>query len=200
MSKSTLSPTGSISRLLSILALLIVSIGAVGCAGLPAQEDEIVVRPLGPGALFSTLDAAVLDALAWSHLESQREPLAERRTRGGTIIRVGTRFSYAEPAVASARNRHRVQYSLGADAVAHYRVNVATASPDPEDARVLERVNVRDRTVVDRHDKAHRPFYLLTPRLRVQAYGGSRSGSEWIARLDRDQLEAGSIVQIVKAE
>ncbi len=200
MPNSSLSPTGSVSRSLSILALLIVWLGAVGCAGLPAQEDEIAVRPLGPGASFSSLDAAVLDALAWSYLESQREPLAERRTRGGTIVRVGTRFSYAEPAVASPRDRQRVQYSLGADAVAHYRVNVATASSDPRDARVLERLNVHDRTLVDRHDEAHRPFYLLTPRLRVQAYGGPRSGPEWIARLDRDQIQAGRVVQIVKAE
>jgi len=200
MPKSNLSPVSSISRLLSILVLLIVCLGSVGCAGLSVQEDEIAISPLGPGALFSTMDAAVLDALAWSHLESQREALAERRTRGGTIVRVGTRFSYAEPAVASPQDRGRVQYTLGANAVAHYRVNVATDSSDPQDARMLERVNVHDRTLVDRHDKAHRPFYLLTPRLRVQAYGGARSGPEWVARLDRDQLEAGSVIQVVKSE
>ena len=200
MSSSALSPRAFIARWIQVLVLLAVWVGSVGCAGLPVQEDEISVRPLGPGTMFSTVDAAVLDALAWSHLESQREPLAERRTRGGTIIRVGSRFSYAQPAVASPENRQRVVYSLGSDAVAHYRVNVATASSDSQDARVLERVNVHDRTLVDRHDKAHRPFYLLTPRLRVQAYGGERSGPEWIARLDRDQLEAGAAIQLVNAD
>ena len=200
MAQRNRSTNPSSFRLLSILVLSIVWSATLGCAGLPAQQDRVAIQPLGPGALFSSVDAAVLDALAWSYLESQREEKAERRTRGGTILRVGSRFSYAEPAVASSRDRQRVEYSLGTDAVAHYRVNVATVSSDPQDARVLERLNVHDRTLVDRHDPAHRPFYLLTPRLRVQAYGGAHPGPEWIARLDRDQLEAGAVVQIVKAE
>lgn len=200
MAQRNRSTNPSSFRLLSILVLSIVWSATLGCAGLPAQQDRVAIQPLGPGALFSSVDAAVLDALTWSYLESQREEKGERRTRGGTIVRVGSRFSYAEPAVASSRDRQRVEYSLGTDAVAHYRVNVATVSSDPQDARVLERLNVHDRTLVDRHDPAHRPFYLLTPRLRVQAYGGARPGPEWIARLDRDQLEAGAVVQIVKAE
>ena len=131
-----------------------------------------VARPLdarGPGALFSSVEAAVLDALTYAHLQA-RESNDMARMRGGTIYRVGDRYSYGEIHLANPLSPHRISYVFGPEEVA--RFHVYPVHRDVLVNRANERLSRRDRRSVSVIDPLHRPLYVLHPSLAVRAYRG----------------------------
>jgi len=157
------------------LALLAAS---VACAGAPpaspaANDARTEIRAEGPGAIFPSVQAAALAALATAHRTAT--PRERQRLRVGTIQRVAHGFAYSAPQRATGSPlvmRQRVHHRLRSIDVASYVIPPRwTEWPS---ARSSETPDRKMQRIVDELDPAHRPVYVLTQSLDVVRY--SRGG------------------------
>jgi len=167
------------------ISLLALSAALVlGCAQLPELPSSLAARPKtspieidvrGPGAVFETIDAAAVDALAYSYLQG-RETGELPRMRAGTIRRSGAGYTYDEIYVANPRSARRVEYPVRAEDVARFHVYPSLTDRDIN--TVNERLSPRDRRSVAVIDPLHRPLYVLHPSLAVRVYRFGRKPLE----------------------
>lgn len=167
---------------LCAMGVAIASFALVGCASMNATEDKVTVDPQGPGHTFATVEAAVVDAMAFSVLDARRRGHADRMY-GGAIRMVEGGYSYGEPVVASAWKPLDIRYSITSLDVARY--HVYPEAREMRENQNREHVTRWDRVSVDDRDPRHRTLYFLTPSLVVKAYHGKRVPVQEIARLDR---------------
>ena len=146
----------------------------VACAGAPpsstaANDPRAEIRAEGPGAVFPSVQAAALDALASAHRTASARD--RQRLRVGSIHRVAHGFAYAAPQRATGSSllmRQRVRHRLRPIDVASYVIPPRSAewiSP-----RSDETPDRRMQRVVDELDPVHRPVYVLTQSLDVVSY------------------------------
>jgi hypothetical protein len=145
----------------SLLACLALSTPALAAG-------EISIVPQGPGTIFSTVESAVVDGLAYAH-KAQLESSDQRISRGGAILPLNGGYTYRALDVASASSPDRVPLRLPESAVAHFHTYPWQTAPAN---RSNESHSEADRSVVDYRDSKHRPSYVLTPSLRVVSYEG----------------------------
>jgi hypothetical protein len=146
------------------------------CPGLIAKPSEGFQAQLsaqGPGALFTSIEAAAIDALTHAYLQAQAASDPEFM-RGGTIHPVGDGYySYGETHRANRGSLHQISYILKPQDVARfhlYPVNRKTSIN-----RINERPSRVDRRSVSAVDPLHRPLYILHPSLSIRAYRGNDS-------------------------
>ena len=138
----------------------------------------------GPGALFTSVEAAAVDALTYAYLQA-RESRDTERIRSGTIYPVGDRYSYAGIQLANPLTPHRISYRFGPHEVARFH-----AYPVYRDLRVdraNERLSRVDRRSVSVIDPLHRPLYVLHPSLRIRSYRGEDSQRVEVTDLRRPE-------------
>jgi hypothetical protein len=163
----------------------------------PAAEAALwdETQPLharGPGALFTSVEAAAVDALTYAYLQARKARDAAR-IRGGTIYTVGDLYSYGEIQLGIPLSPHQISYRFGPHEVARFH-----AYPVYRDARVNrtnERISRVDRRSVSVIDPLHRPLYVLHPSLAIRAYSGESSKRAEVANLrqrERTPLFAGN--------
>jgi len=152
--------------MLSATALLLLSVGSAHASSLVEIDYDVK----GPGVVFDTIDAAVVDALAYSHV-SAHESGNRWLMRGGTIEKVEGGFTYGEPVVASRFDRSHVKIGLGSTDVAHFKTYPRSVGSHRTNL-LNETHSDEDRANVDKVDPYHRPSYILTPSLKVKAYRG----------------------------
>ena len=142
-------------------------------AGVTATASETAPLQLeaqGPGALFTSIDAAAIDALTYAYLQA-RDACDPEFMRGGTIHLVGEGYySYGEIHRANSWNSHRISYTLGPRDVA--RFHLYPVSRDVLTNRIHERASRADRRSVSAVDPLHRPLYILHPSRAIRAYRG----------------------------
>jgi hypothetical protein len=126
----------------------------------------------GPGALFSSVEAAAVDALSYAHLEA-RKARDVARIRGGTIHTVGDHYSYGEIQLGKPLIPHQINYRFGPREVA--RFHVYPVNRDSRINRANERISRVDRRSVSLIDPLHRPLYILHPSLAIRGYFGEDS-------------------------
>ena len=137
----------------------------------------------GPGALFTSIDDAAIDALAYAYLQA-RGACDPELMRGGTIYPVGEGYySYGEIHRANRWNPHRISYILEPQDVA--RFHLYPANRDLATNRINERPSRKDLRSVRTVDPLHRPLYILHPSLAVRAYRGEDPQSVEVANLHR---------------
>ena len=164
---------------MKVIFLSILACAAIGCANLGTTSHALKDTVRGPGAVFTTVNEAAADGLAWSYLQARHEAArlgeSKSRVRGGTIHPVAGGYSYREVHVAPERRPSRVQFVLKPDDVAHFR-----HYPGLGDFRVdfaNERLSDVDREIVDSLDPLKRPAYVLTPNRNVRIYTGDDTES-----------------------
>ena len=179
------------------IALVLIALATIamtpGCAGLrpTQQQDAISLAPRGPGFVFQSIEDAAVDALAFSYLDARRSGQRDLMY-GGAIVQVGGGFSYREVRTADEESAAQVRIKLGQADVARFH-----AYPQSEDRRLNrlnERISRKDRRSVDLIDPAHRPLFVLTPKLAVRVYRGAELPVVEVAnlrRLDTTSLLAG---------
>ena len=168
------------TKTLTLFFPLLLTLACTSLGGRSAETGEIR-RAEGPGAIFSSVEDAVFDALTYAH--TLRFPGVRPRLIGGTIMRVESGYSYTTPIASRPGPGYRkptVRYQMGREAVAHY--NIYTKTGDFVLDRKNEQPSRRAKQVVDEMDPLHRPVYVLTPSLNVIRYDGERTRS--VARLD----------------
>ena len=169
--------------------LLAAALAMLGCATTTSHGGRVAFEPFGPGHVFSSLDAAAVDAMAWSVTDARRTA-KEGRMYGGAITAVEGGFTYEEPTVASPVRPLDIRYKIDRMDVA--RFHVYPKAYDMRESRAREHVTRWDRKSVDHADPRHRPIYFLTPSLIVKVYHGVHSSLpvQEVARLDtgRDGL------------
>ena len=138
----------------------------------------------GPGALFTSVEAAAVDALTYAYLQA-RESRNTERIRGGTIYPVGDRYSYAGIQLANPLTPHRISYRFGPHEVA--RFHAYPVYRDLHVNRANERLSRVDRRSVSVIDPLHRPLYVLHPSLRIRAYRGEDSQRVEVTDLRRPE-------------
>jgi len=156
------------------IASLAMLAASVACAGTPpaspaANDTRAEIRVEGPGAVFSSVQAAALDALATAHRTATARD--RERLRVGTIHRVAHGFAYSPPQRAlgsSLLMRQRVRHRLRPIDVASYVI--PPRSTEWPSARSNETPDRNMQRVVDELDPAHRPVYVLTQSLDVVSY------------------------------
>ena len=122
----------------------------------------------GPGALFTSIDAAAIDALTYAYLQA-RDACDPEFMRGGTIHPVGEGYySYGEIHRANRWDLHRISYILKLQDVA--RFHLYPVNRDTAINRINERPSRVDLRSVGAVDPLHRPLYILHPSLAVRAY------------------------------
>ncbi len=154
-----------------------IGLAASGCAlGSLSLGSRVptTLDPAGPGTVFSTIDEAAVDGLAYAYLEAPRVD----RARGGTVHRVERGYSYELQRVAPSSDPDRVEIVLRDRDVAHFATYRKGTS---QENRLNERHSLHDRRNVDRVDPQHRPAFILTPSLQVRGYGGNHG--EFIASI-----------------
>jgi len=151
-------------------------------AGLRGGVQSLHAR--GPGALFTSVEAAAVDALIYAYLQA-RESRDTERIRGGTIYPVGDRYSYAEIQLASPLTPHRISYRFGPHDVA--RFHTYPVYRDLHVNRANERLSRVDRRSVSVIDPLHRPLYVLHPSLRIRSYRGEDSQRVEVTDLRRPE-------------
>jgi hypothetical protein len=119
--------------------------------------------------LFTSVEAAAVDALTYAYLQA-RESRDTARIRGGTIYPVGSRYSYGEIQLANPLSPHRVSYRFGPHEVA--RFHAYPVYRDTLANRANERLSRVDRRSVSVIDPLHRPLYVLHPSLAIRVYRG----------------------------
>ena len=154
-----------------------------GCASMTGA-GRVAFEPSGPGAVFSTIEGAVVDAMAFSVVEARRSRRSDRM-HGGAITAVAGGYTYSAPAVAQALKPLEVSYGIGRDDVA--RFHVYPKAQDRRERRAREQVTLSDRASVDKADPRHRPIYFLTPSLVVKIYAGDAKPVREIARIDQER-------------
>jgi len=159
-----------------ISILVLTAALALGCAQLqqlPAdfaaafKTPPIELTARGPGAVFDTIDAAAIDALAYSYLQA-REAGDLQRMRAGTIRRAGAGYTYDEIVVAKPGSASQIEYRVRVDDVARFHVYPFDTDRDVNSSN--ERLSAVDRRSVSVVDPLHRPLYVLHPSLAVRAY------------------------------
>jgi len=154
---------------------------ALDAAAFRVAPPQLEAR--GPGALFSSVEAAAIDALTYAYLQacSSCDP---ESMRGGTIHLVGEdRYSYGEIQRANSQSPHRISYSLKRRDVA--RFHLYPVKRDLEKNRLDERASRGDLHSVVAIDPLHRPLYILHPSLAVRVYRGTGSHGAHVATLRR---------------
>jgi len=136
----------------------------------------------GPGALFTSAEAAAIDALTYAYLQAH-DSRDTARIRGGTIYPVGDRYSYAEIQLANPLTPHRISYRFGPDEVARFHAYPVYRDRDAN--RANERLSRADRRAVSVIDPLHRPLYVLHPSLAIRAYRGEGSQQVEVTDLRR---------------
>jgi hypothetical protein len=169
-------------RTLGFLGLLPFMVASLACstAGTRTETSGEMSRVEGPGAVFFSVEAAVMDAMAYVH--GQRYPMGRPELIAGTITRVDGGFSYTAPVSSrghSALSRPFVRFRLGPDDAASFLVY--SCLHDRNIDRENEAPSKSVMQIVDELDPEHRPLFLLTPSLNVVQYHGERIRS--IARL-----------------
>ena len=167
---------GEIVFALALMAL-------TGCASMMGA-GRVAFEPNGPGAVFPTIEGAVVDALAFSVVEAKRSHRSDRM-HGGVITAVDGGYTYSSPVVAPALRPLEVSYGIGRDDVA--RFHVYPKAQDLRELRNREQVTRSDRASVDHADPRHRPIFILTPSLVVKTYRGNAQPVREIARLDQER-------------
>jgi len=167
-----------------ISILVLTAALALGCAQLPQlpanlaaglKTPPIELSARGPGAIFDTIDAAAVDALAYGYLQA-REAGDLQRMRAGTIRRSGAGYTYDEIHVAKRWSARHIQYRVRVDDVA--RFHVYPLHTDREINSINERLSALDRRSVSVIDPLHRPLYVLHPSLAVRAYRADQDPAE----------------------
>jgi hypothetical protein len=142
-------------------------------AGVAVAAFEIAPLQLeaeGPGALFTSIDAAAIDALTHAYLQA-RGACDPEFMRGGTIHPVGEGYySYGEIHRANRWERHRISYILKPRDVA--RFHLYPVNRDAAINSINEQPSRVDLRSVRAVDPLHRPLYILHPSLVVHAYRG----------------------------
>lgn len=137
----------------------------------------------GPGALFSSIEAAAIDALTHAYLQACNSCDPESM-RGGTIYLVGEdHYSYGEIHRANPWSPHKISYVLKPRDVA--RFHLYPVKRDLEKNRLDERSSRRDLHSVVTVDPLHRPLYILHPSLTVRVYRNAGSHGLQVATLRR---------------
>lgn len=150
------------------------------------------LRARGPGALFASIEAAVVDALTYAHLQAL-EARDTARIRGGTIHTIDGGYSYGEIQRGTPLTPHRINYRFRPDDVARFH-----AYPVYRNAltnRTNERLSRGDRRSVSFIDPLHRPLYVLHPSLAIRVYRGEHAERADVANLrhpERVALFAGN--------
>jgi hypothetical protein len=153
-----------------------------------AAATDFEIAPLqleveGPGALFTSIDAAAIDALTYAYLQA-RGACDPEFMRGGTIHPVGEGYySYGEIHRANRWNHHRISYILKPQDVA--RFHLYPVNRDIEINRINQRPSRVDLRSVSVVDPLHRPLYILHPSLAVRAYRGEEPQFVEVASLRR---------------
>jgi len=147
------------------------------------QIAQLQLEVEGPGALFSSIEAAAIDALTYAYLQA-RNACDSDFMRGGTIHPVGEdQYSYGEIHRANPRSLHKISYILKPGDVA--RFHLYPVNRDADTNRVNERPSRVDLRSVSAVDPLHRPLYILHPSLAVRAYRGEVSQTAEVATLGR---------------
>jgi hypothetical protein len=150
------------------------------------EATPLQLEAKGPGALFTSIDAAAIDALAYAYLQARgaRDP---EFMRGGTIHPVGEGYySYCEIHRAYPWELHRVNYILKPQDVA--RFHLYPVNRDAAINRINERPSRADLRSVSAIDPLHRPLYILHPSLAVRGYRGEDPQLVEVASLRRPAL------------
>ncbi len=174
-------------RTFGLLGLLSLLMTSTACTTLDRSGNTgEMLRAQGPGSIFSTVEDAALDALAYAH--TKRFPAGRPQVLAGAIERVDGGFSYGALAVSrrsSALSTSTARFRLGPDDVASFLVY------STRDNRRIDRLNESLSSsalrIVDEVDPMHRPIYLLTPSLNVISYDGTKP--QTIARLDAPRTQ-----------
>lgn len=148
---------------------ILASVFLVTAIALPgSSETSTGFAPNGPGYIFTSVDAAAVDALALAHQEQVRSK-NPRLSQGGVIVAEGGGFTYREIQTARPGAPDALRLRMGSKVVGHFHTY-------PTQGRRQDRRNEThspaDRWVVDRLDSRGRPSYVLTPSLRVVVYRG----------------------------
>jgi hypothetical protein len=146
----------------------------------------------GPGALFTSVEAAAVDALTYAHLQAL-EARDTARIRGGTIYSVDGRYSYGQIQRGNPLTPHRISYRFGPHEVA--RFHAYPVYQNPLTNRANERPSRADRRSVNFVDPLHRPLYVLHPSLTIRVYRGEGFERAEVANLrhpERVPLFAGN--------
>jgi len=147
------------------------------------EASPLQLEAKGPGALFTSIDAAAIDALAYAHLQARGARNLEFM-RGGTIHPVGEGYySYGEIHRANPWELHRISYILEPQDVA--RFHLYPVNRDAAVNRINERPSRVDLRSVSAVDPLHRPLYILHPSLAVRAYRGEDPKLVEVASLRR---------------
>ena len=154
---------------------------ALGCAPITWVVDPIhTARPKveaqGPGAVFGSVEQAIIDASIYAHLQARKE--RDDCMRGGTIYRSGEGYRY-EIQVARPLAPYRVRIRLKTRHVARFHIYPLSGNNDLN--RKNERISPIDRQSFVK-DPLHRPLYILHPSLVLRAYRGK--GQEAIEIVD----------------
>ncbi len=164
------------------VAIAILTLALMGCAGMSGSTGPVAMEPQGPGAVFPTIEDAVLDAMAYS-VQDARSRGRTDRMYGGPIQMVDDGYTYGEPAVAHSVRPLEVRYTVSSRDVA--RFHVYPAADDVRENQRREHATRTDRRSVDEQDPRRRTLYFLTPTLMVKAYHGKRVPVQEVVRLDR---------------
>jgi len=147
------------------------------------QIAQLQLEVEGPGALFSSIEAAAIDALTYAYLQA-RNACESDFMRGGTIHPVGAdQYSYGEIHRANPRSLHKISYIFKPGDVA--RFHIYPVNRDADTNRVNERPSRVDLRSVSVVDPLHRPLYILHPSLTVRAYRGDGPHPVEVATLRR---------------
>ncbi len=147
------------------------------------QVAPLQLETRGPGALFSSIEAAVIDALTYAYLQACSSCNPESM-RGGTIHLVGEdQYGYGEIHRANPWSPHKISYILKPRDVA--RFHLYPVKRDLEKNRLDERPSRRDLHSVVAVDPLQRPLYILHPSLAVRVYRGAGSHGVQVSTLHR---------------
>lgn len=161
--------TGGARGALLLAGLLLLAAGPATAFDPEAWPGDAT---LGPGAVFDSIETAVVDALAHAH--HRPGPKRHGRLRLGTIHRVEGGYSYTEPIESAqtiwSRSLPVIRFGLRDVDVATYVIHPKSGNNRVD--RLGEQPNDSERRVVDELDPRGRPIYLLTPKRRIIRYSG----------------------------
>jgi len=189
------------SPLLLTTILALVALLGLGCAQLPQtpplavttfdrpplavttfEAGEAGLEAQGPGTVFSSIEAAAVDALTYAYLSGQAAR-SSKLMRGGTIHATSGGYSYGEIHVANPSSAHRVTYTLKPQDVARFATYPQDLNRDVN--RANERPSLVDRRAVSFNDPLHRPLYILHPSLAIREFRGDGHDLAEVANLRR---------------
>ena len=152
---------------------MFVVLATSGCAPMTRLVTALDTQPQleiwGPGTVFPSIEAAVVDALTYTYLQASSANDTDRM-RAGTIYRAGEGYSYGEIHAAKNLFTHRVAYPLKQQDVA--RFHMYPLATDRDVRYNNERATQSDRRSVAVKDPLHRPLFILHPSLVIREYRG----------------------------